>query len=64
MKQKLLSSDVETHTVIACFLIQEGADVDGLGLVGLTSTQTLAIGEALNATVIKTIKTFAENYAG
>lgn len=63
--RKIISNeDVEVHTVIACLLIQEGAHLSGLGLMGLNSSQTLAIAEAINPTVMKIIKDFAEKYSG
>ena len=58
------NDNVEVYTVIACFLIQEGADMTSLGFMGLTSFQTLAIGETVNPTVINTIRMFADKHAG
>ena len=58
------NDDVAVYTVIACFLIQEGADMTSLGFMGLTSSQTLAIGETISPTVIKTIRMFADKHAG
>ena len=64
MQQIISNKDIEVYTVIACLLIQEGADVSGLGLMGSSSSQTLAIGESINPAVMKTIRSFAENYSG
>ena len=60
----LSGEDVEVYTVIACLLIREGADMNSLGLMGFSSSQALAIGEAVNPTVIKTIRMYGEKYAG
>ena len=64
MREILSIDDVEVYAVMACLLIQEGADMNSLGIMGLTSSQTLAIGETFNPSVIKTIRTFADKYAG
>lgn len=64
MKQALQNDDVDTRIVLACFLIQEGADMNELGLLGLSTLQTLAISEAINAPLTTMVKEFAEKFAG
>ena len=64
MKQLLSNDDIDTRVVIACFLIQEGADMSQMGFLGLSSTQTLAISAAVNSQLMSIVKQFAEKYAG
>ena len=54
--------DADIRLVIACFLIQEGADMKQISMLGLSDTQTLAMIGATNATVSTVVKEFCGKY--
>ena len=58
------SEDVDIRTLISCFFILEGADMSQLGLLGLSSSQTLALSGAVNAPLMSKVKEFTEKFAG
>ena len=63
MREKLSRDDVEVRTVVGCFLIQEGADMNSPGFMGLTLSQALAIGESAHPW-IKATRAFADEHVG